>query len=630
MDLYSSYIHQSRYARWLPELSRRETWQETVDRYVTFIDHQVPGGLTESELGRITAAIEQLDIMPSMRAMMTAGPALERDNAAGYNCVYIAVDHPRAFDEAVYLTMCGCGVGFSVERQYVRKLPGVPRIYDAPDDVIAVKDSRKSWAASVRKLMAALWAGHCPSWDLTRIRPAGSPLETFGGRASGAAPLDQLLRHIVQIMKGAQGRQLTSLECHSIMCMVGSVINSGDVRRAAMISLSNPSDDRMRYAKHGNWHAADPHFAYANNSGAWTDKPDPGRFMAELQALYASKSGERGIVNRAALQDQAGRFGRRDPDHEFGVNPCGEILLRSCQMCNLSEIVARPGDDLADLLEKAEIAAILGTIQSTLTDFDYLRSIWRKNCEEERLLGVSITGQMDHPILGRWDDSYSHSDRGSEWLEEMRQRVVETNAMWAERLGVNASAATTCQKPSGNVSQLVNASSGGHPRWSPFYLRRTRESKMSPVAHALIAAGVPYEQDVYSADNWVFEWPVASPKGAVTNEDMSAIDQLERWLYTRTHWCEHNPSATVTIMEDEWVRVGAWIYDHFDAIGGLAFLPFVNSYAQPPYERITQAEYERRAAVMPTAVDWTAMVEAEDTTVGSQELACSASGGCEL
>lgn len=627
--LYSEYIHQTRYARWSDENGRRETWSETVRRYIDFIVAQAQrnGYEMESEdIDFIESSILNTEAMCSMRALMTAGKAAERDNIAIYNCVTVAVDDPRAFDEVLYMLCCGCGCGFSVERQYINKLPSVPEQIFKVDDVIVVNDSRKSWAGALRRVMAMLWAGHEPTWDLSRIRPKGARLKTFGGRASGPGPLNELLHHVVDTFRGATGRRLTSLECHSIMCKIGDIVVSGGVRRSALISLSNPSDERMRDAKIGNWGKTDPHFAMANNSAVWTDKPDAGRFMREWISLYESKSGERGLINRKALQRQASRNGRRSPDIEYLVNPCSEIILRSCQACNLTEIVARADDSLDDLKRKAAAATIMGTIQATCTDFDYVRPIWRENCEEERLLGVSITGEMDHPVLSRQDDE------SESWKVELRELCYEVNADWAGRLGISTSAAITCQKPSGTVSQLVDSASGGHSRFAPFYMRRTRDSKMDPIAEVVKMAGVPCEQDAWKQENWVFEWPVRAPEGSITTGDMSALAQLERWLHTKEHWCEHTASATIMVKESEWLAVGSWVYDHFDDISGLSFLPIDDHvYTQAPFEEITEEEYERRLALMPTSIDWNllAQIESEDNTIGSRELACSG-GSCDL
>jgi ribonucleoside-triphosphate reductase len=550
------------------------------------------------------------------------------------NCTYQTVDHPRAFDETMYLLMCGTGVGFSVERQVVKKLPVVPEELTklgTGDGTIVVDDSREGWASSFRRLLSALWSGYIPTWDTSRVRPAGAPLKTFGGRASGPAPLEDLFRYTISIFREALGRRLTSLECHGIMTKIGDVVVAGGVRRSAMISLSNPSDDRMRDAKSGQWWEKNPHYALANNSAAWTEKPDSGRFMDEWIALYKSQSGERGIVNREALISQVEKTGRRkthDPDgnpYEFGVNPCGEIILRPQQCCNLSEVVARAGDTLDDLMRKVRLATILGTIQAACTDFTYLRSIWRENCEDERLLGVSITGQMDHPVLA------VQTDESEAWMGDLKQHALQINREWAGKLGISPATAVTCQKPSGTVSQLVDAASGGHTRHAAYYVRRTRDSNLDPIAEVVRAAGVPQEPSVSSAEDVVTEWPIKAPEDAIL--DLTAIEQCERWLHTQRHWCEHNPSATITVRESEWMAVGAFVYEHFDEIGGLSFLPDADNhiYQQAPYEEITQEEYEQRIAAMPASINWNMLgaLEHADNTTGSQEYACIGPS-CEL
>lgn len=636
--LYQQYIHQTRYARWSDDLGRRETHPESIERFVQFAADLCRAQgyeLSEDEVDLIRQAPLTLESMMSMRALMTAGPAAERDHIAIYNCTYLTVDDPRAFDEAMYLLMCGTGVGFSVERQLVKNLPDVPdQLFDV-DDIIVVDDNRKSWASSYRRLLATLWAGHIPKWDVSRLRSAGARLKTFGGRASGPAPLIDLFLYTIDIFKEARGRKLTSLECHGLMCKIGDIVVAGGVRRSALISLSNPSDERMRDAKSGNWHQADPHFALANNSAVWTEKPDMGRFMKEWVALYESKSGERGIVNRQALVAQCERVGRATTYEDgtpipFGVNPCGEIILRPQQCCNLTEIVARAGDSLEDLKSKATAATVMGTIQSCATDFDYVRPIWKKNCEEERLLGVSITGQMDHEIL----NGTHGKDLAAEWEEALKAHVRQVNLEWAGKLGITPSAMTTTQKPSGTASQYVDSASGGHPRYAPYYVRRTRDSKLDPVAEVVRMSGVPCEQDAYKEENWVFDWPIKAPEGAITTSDFTAIDQLERWLLLKTHYTEHNPSCTIHVEEHEWMVVGAWVYDHFDDIGGLSFLPADTAghgYVQLPFEEITKEEYEERVAAMPASINWELLgqIESEDNTTGSRELSCFA-GACEL
>lgn len=631
---YQQYMHLGKYARWDYDLERRETWPETVGRYVDWAvgqasEHGWDMGETAFEMRDeiLRSPFPEGGSLPSMRALMTAGEALQRDNVAGYNCAYVAVDHPRAFDESMYILMCGTGVGFSVERQYVGKLPEIPEQFFATDDVIVVDDSRKGWAAGFRKLLAMLWTGHVPKWDLSRLRPKGAVLKTFGGRSSGPEPLDALFRYVVAIFKEAAGRKLTSLEAHGIMCMIGKIVVSGGVRRSALISLSNPSDERMRDAKSGAWYD-DPmrkHFSLANNSAVWTDKPDPLRFFEEMTALIRSKSGERGIISRPALQAQASRWGRRDPELDYGVNPCSEIILRPQQFCNLTTIVVRPEDTLEDLKRKGRIAAIMGCIQSTLTDFKYLRSIWKKNCEEERLLGVSIGGQMDHPVLSQTDEE------SARWFEELRDYVREVAEEICEKLGINVTAAIHCQKPDGNSSQFVDMSSGQHRRHADYYDRRTTEMKGDPLAEFCRMMGVPCEESVMDSNNWILTWPIKAPEGSKTREDDSAIKQLEMWLHVSEHWCEHKPSVTVTVRDEEWPDVVAFLYRHWDKMSGVSFLPHSDHiYQQAPYETITPDEFEIQQAAMPD-LDWRilAELEKEDRTTGAKELACFA-GQCEL
>lgn len=551
------------------------------------------------------------------------------------NCTFVAVDDPRAFDEAMYLLMCGTGVGFSVERQLIRKLPEVPdRLFDC-EDVIVVQDNRKSWASAYRRLLAQLWAGHVPKWDVSRIRPAGARLKTFGGRASGPAPLVDLFRYTIATFRGATGRRLNSLECHGLMCKIGDIVVSGGVRRSALISLSNPSDERMRDAKSGEWWSTNPHYRLANNSAVWTEKPDIGRFMREWLALYESKSGERGIINREALVRQCRAVGRATEYEDgspipFGVNPCGEIILRPQQCCNLTEVIVRSTDTLDDLVRKVTLATIMGTIQSSCTDFDYVRPIWKKNCDEEALLGVSMTGELDHPVFAGFDGDH----RAEEWKERLRQVAREVNAEWASKLGINPSAMITCQKPSGTASQLANTASGGHARYADYYVRRTRVHKLDPIAEVVCGSGVPCEEDSHDPHNLVLEWPVKAPEGAMLGHEMTAIDQLERWLHTKRHFTEHNPSCTISISEDEWLEAGAWVYDHWDEIGGLSFLPRDlrdTVYSQAPFEEISSDEYERRVAEMPKEINWDmlAAIEHDDQTTNARELACSA-GTCDI
>jgi ribonucleoside-triphosphate reductase len=627
---YQAFIHTSRYARWIEAENRRETWGETVGRY---INHIIPDGTDHKITHEIEQAILGLEIMPSMRALMTAGPALERDNTAGYNCSYLPVDDPKSFDEAMFILLCGTGVGFSVERQYISKLPDVPEKMFESDDVIVVKDSKEGWAKSLRKLIAMLYAGEIPKWDVSKVRPAGAKLKTFGGRASGPAPLVELFQYVIMKFAGAKGRKLNSLECHDIMCKIGEVVVVGGVRRSAMISLSNLSDDRMRHAKSGNWWEGQKQRALSNNSVAYTEKPDMETFMREWLSLVESKSGERGIFSRPASKKQAEKNGRRSSDFEFGTNPCSEIILRPYQFCNLTEVVVRATDTLEDLERKVKLATILGTIQSTFTHFPYLRKIWKDNTEEERLLGVSLTGIMDNPYLNRT----LHNDDKLNWLsdtlEHLKNVAVDTNAEWAKRLGIPASTAITCVKPSGTVSQLVDSASGIHARHSNYYIRTVRGDNKDPLTQFMIDQGIPAEPDVMKPDaTTVFSFPMKSPNGAVTRNDMTAIEQLELWLIYQRHWCEHKPSITVTVRDHEWMEVGAWVYKYFDEVSGVSFLPHSDhTYQQAPYQDCTEREYLDALALMPERIDWSRLsdYETEDTSKGTQTFAC-VGGACEI
>jgi ribonucleoside-triphosphate reductase len=622
LNAYQRYIALSRYARYMPEQLRRETWEETVTRYCDYFTEKS----NEFPKKRIYDAILNLKVMPSMRAIMTAGKALDRDNVAGYNCSYIAVDDPRAFDEALYILMCGTGLGFSVENQYVSKLPEIAEQLHITDSVIKVKDSKIGWASSYKELINLLYGGSIPSWDLTSLRPSGAPLKTFGGRSSGPGPLNDLFVFTVNMFKKAAGRKLTTLECHDIMCKVADVVVVGGVRRSALISLSDLNDDRLRVAKTGQWWLDEPHRALSNNSAVYSEKPEIGQFMKEWLSLYESRSGERGIVNRLAAKKKVRGLGdRRDPDHEFGCNPCGEIILRPNEFCNLTEVVVREDDDLASLMDKVEIATILGTFQSTLTNFRYLRSIWRKNVEQERLLGVSLTGIMDHAILGTVNEEVS------EWFDKLREHAIATNKKWAKILDIPPSAAITTVKPSGTVSQLVDSSSGIHPRMSRYYIRTVRNDKKDPLSDFLIAQGVPHETDVMKESNWVFSFPMKSPEHCRIASEMTAIDQLEHYMIVNKHWVEHNPSITVYVREHEWIEVASWVYKYMDDINGVSFLPYTDSvYQQAPYQPITKEEYDDMVAKFPV-VDFDKYIvnEHEDKTQGAQNLACVA-GICEI
>ena len=629
---YQSFIATSRYARWIEDENRRESWQETVERYIQNV--VVPKTRDETVVDDIEQAILDLEIMPSMRALMTAGPALERDNTAGYNCSYLPVDDPKSFDEAMFILLCGTGVGFSVERQYISKLPEVPDNMFASDDVIVVKDSKEGWAKALRKLIAMLYAGEIPKWDVSKVRPAGAKLKTFGGRASGPAPLVELFNFVINTFVNAKGRKLSSLECHDIMCKIGEVVVVGGVRRSAMISLSNLSDDRMRHAKSGNWWEGQKQRALANNSVAYTEKPDMETFMREWLSLVESKSGERGIFSRPASKKQAAKNGRRDANQEFGTNPCSEIILRPYQFCNLSEVVVRSTDTLKDLERKVRLATILGTIQSTYTHFPYLRKVWKDNTEEERLLGVSLTGIMDNRLL--IDDDMALACEGwtvAKILEHLKNVAVFTNREWADRLNIPASAAITCVKPSGTVSQLVDSASGIHARHSAYYIRTVRGDNKDPLTQFMKDQGIPNEPCVMKPDTTtVFSFPMKSPTGAITRNDMSAIEQLELWLTYQRHWCEHKPSITVTVRDHEWMEVGAWVYKHFDEVSGVSFLPHSDhTYQQAPYQEIGEREYLDLLAIMPPKIDWAKLsdYETEDTSKGTSTFAC-VGGACEI
>ena len=614
---YQSFIHKSRYAKYFDNKGR-ESWSETVERYMNNVIRPKAG--YDSYVDQIRDAIISLDVMPSMRAMMTAGPALDRDNTAGYNCSYLPVDDPKSFDEAMFILLCGTGVGFSVERQFISKLPEVPELFDS-DTTVVVKDSKEGWAKAFRQVLALLWAGEIPKWDVSKVRPAGARLKTFGGRASGPAPLVELFNFAITTFKNAQGRKLSSIECHDLMCFIGQIVVVGGVRRSAMISLSNLSDDRMRHAKSGQWWETAAHRALANNSVSYTEKPDMETFMREWQALVESKSGERGIFNRQASKVQAAKNGRRDPNYEFGTNPCSEIILRPYQFCNLTEVVVRATDTIENLEGKVRIATILGTIQSAYTKFPYLRKIWSKNTEEERLLGVSLTGIMDNPLM-------TTENRGLEkTLAHLRSVAISTNVEWADRLGIPHSAAISCNKPSGTVSQLVDSASGIHARHSAYYIRTVRGDNKDPLTQLMKDQGIPNEPCVMKGDTTtVFSFPQKSPAGAVTRNDMTAIEQLELWLMYQRHWCEHKPSVTISVRDAEWMAVGAFVYEHFDEMSGVSFLPHSDhTYQQAPYQDCTKEEYEVLLSSMPEKIDWSKLsdYEQEDNTVAMQTMACT-------
>ena len=636
---YQEFIHLSRYSRWLPKEERRETWGETVERYFDFFDEHLKETckftLPQEMRDKLELAVLELKIMPSMRCLMTAGEALRRENIAGYNCSYIAVDKPQAFDEILYVLMNGTGVGFSVERQFVSHLPTIADEFHMSDTTILVQDSKMGWAKAFKELVAMLYHGQIPRWDLSKVRPAGAPLKTFGGRASGPEPLERLFQFTKDIFTSAAGRKLSSLECHDIVCKTAEIVVVGGVRRSALISLSNLSDDRMRIAKSGQWWNDNGQRALANNSAAYTEKPDIGIFMDEWKSLYESKSGERGIFNRESAKRIAEKNGRRNADYDFGTNPCSEIILRSREFCNLSEVVVRPEDNENTLMEKVKLATILGTIQSTLVNFKYVTKEWQKNCTEERLLGVSLTGIMDNkltankPVFGEApNEKFLPS-----LLNNMKNVAVATNKEWAEKLGVNQSAAITCVKPSGTVSQLVDSASGIHARHNPYYVRTVRGDKKDPLTKMMIDMGFPAEDDVMKPnDTTVFSFPIKCDENAVFRQDMDAVQQLELWKTYQEHWCEHKPSVTISVKEEEWLKVGSWVYENFDLMSGVSFLPYSeHTYKQAPYQDCNVDEYEELKKIMPAEVDWSKLsdYESSDQTVGSQELACVA-GNCEI
>jgi len=630
---YENFIAVSKYARWLKQENRRETWSETVDRYFDFMLKALKENHNYSPDTKIVEelrkAMFERNVMPSMRSVMTSGPALERDNVAGYNCSFLPVDSLRSFDEAMYILMCGTGVGFSVESMYVNKLPVVNEHFEKSNSVISVGDSKAGWAKAFRELIALLYQGQIPSIDVSQVRPAGARLETFGGRASGPQPLINLFDFTIKTFRNAAGRKLKPLEAHDIMCKIGEVVVVGGVRRSAMISLSDLSDHDMATAKAGAWWENNPQRALSNNSVAYSRKPEMNDFISEWKSLYDSKSGERGIYNVGAAKAQAGKYGRRDPDIHYGTNPCSEIILRPYQFCNLSEVVLRENDSVDDIAYKVELATILGTWQSTLTDFKYLRKIWKDNTEEERLLGVSLTGQFGHKFMS--------GQEGLEKLEkaltELRLKAIEVNVKEAKKIGINPSAAITCVKPSGTVSQLVGVSSGMHPWHNEYYIRTVRGDKKDPLTQFLADSGIPSEDDfMRPQDTTVFSFPIKAPKNAITRNQLTAIEHLEVWLTYQRAWCEHKPSITVSVRDEEWMAVGAWVYEHFDELSGISFLPYSDhTYKQAPYQDATKEEYEEFVKKMPKTIAWEnlSLYELEDTTTGTQALAC-VSGECEI
>ena len=630
MTPYQTYIAKSRYARFIDSEGRREHWDETVERYMGFMEdhlnmkHNYSIGTKLYQ--ELYDAINSSAVMPSMRSIMTAGEALERQNVAGYNCSYLPIDDPKAFDEAMYILLCGTGVGFSVEQQYINKLPEVPeKLYDSATTVV-VSDNKEGWAKSLRQVVALLYSGEIPRWDVSKVRPAGTRLKTFGGRASGPGPLEELFKYTIAKFKGAAGRKLTSLEAHDLLCKIGEVVVVGGVRRSAMISLSDLGDNRMAHAKAGNWWDTNGQRALANNSATYTTKPDVGQFMHEWTSIYESHSGERGIFNRDASEKQVAKNGRREQGHEWGTNPCSEIILRPYQFCNLSSVIVRPEDTKETLLNKVRLATILGTFQSTLTNFPYLRKIWQKNTEEERLLGVSMTGILDNVLLNNPDDENLPA-----LLEELKAHAVRTNSEFAGLLGINASVAITAIKPEGTVSQLTGTASGIHPQHSQYYIRRVRSDNKDPLTDFLKAEGFASEPCVMKPDSTtVFSFPVKVADGAILREELNALQHLKLWLVYQRHYCEHKPSVTISVQEHEWPEVGAWVWKNFDEITGVSFLPMDGgTYRQAPYTECTEAEYEQAVKDTPYYIDWNLFIENTDNVEGAQMLACVA-GVCEI
>ena len=631
---YQEFIHLSRYSRWLPEKERRETWSETVGRYFDFFEDHLNDlhefKITKALRDELEESVLSQNVMPSMRCLMTAGEALKRENIAGYNCSYVAIDRPQSFDEILYILMNGTGVGFSVERQYVSELPRIAESFYPSDTTITVADSKLGWAKAYKELIGLLYIGQIPRWDMSKVRPAGAPLKTFGGRASGPEPLEALFNFSVTTFQHAAGRKLSSLECHDIVCKIAEVVVVGGVRRSALLSLSNLSDDRMRDAKSGQWWINDGQRALANNSACYTEKPDMGVFMSEWKALYDSKSGERGIFSRESAVKMASKNGRRNvKDFEFGTNPCSEIILRSREFCNLSEVVVRASDTRESLLAKVRLATILGTFQATLVNFKYVSSSWKKNCEEERLLGVSLTGIMDSKLTNGKGPIHELQSL----LQDLKNEAIRTNAEFAKKIGINQSVAVTCVKPSGTVSQLVDAASGIHARHNPYYIRTVRGDKKDPLTQMMTEIGFPVEDDITNPSHTsIFSFPHKVDQGAVFRTDMTAIEQLELWLTYQKYWCEHKPSVTISVKDDEWFEVGAWVWKNFDYMSGVSFLPFTeHTYKQAPYQDCTKEEYQFLVDMMPQKVEWTKLAEYEktDMTIASQELACAA-GFCEI
>ena len=630
MTPYNTFIAKSRYSRYLDDKGRREHWDETVARYFDFMSKHLQDKqnytLPPELRNELEQAVRALDIVPSMRAVMTSGPALDRQNVAAFNCSYLPIDDPKSFDEAMYILLCGTGVGFSVEQKYVNKLPEVPDRLYASETTIVVSDSKEGWAKSLRQLIALLYSGEIPKCDVSKVRPAGARLKTFGGRASGPEPLENLFKFVVSKFKGASGRRLSSLECHDILCKIGEVVVVGGVRRSAMISLSDLSDDRMAHAKAGAWWDGQGQRALANNSAVYEERPSIGQFIREWASIYESHSGERGIFNRYASVLQAEKNGRRNAKQEYGTNPCSEIILKPYQFCNLTSCIVRPDDDLVSLKRKVYLATILGTFQASLTNFPYLRKIWENNTKEEALLGVSMTGILDNALMNDPEDTTLPGR-----LEALKDVAIATNAEFAALIGINTSVAITAIKPEGTVSQLCSTASGIHPQHSKYYVRRVRADNKDPLTQFMIQSGFSAEPCVMKPESTtVFSFPVKVADGALLREELSAIQHLKLWLLYQRHYCEHKPSVTISVKEHEWMEVGAWVWEHFDEITGVSFLPYDGgTYKQAPYEECTEEQYEALKASIPTGVDWENFKEFDDNVEGAQMLACVA-GVCEI
>jgi len=622
MDNYRTFIHKSRYARFLDDFGRRETWGETVDRVVSFWKERISNNIiSDADFQEISDAIYNHEVMPSMRAMWSAGDALAQNPFRGYNCSFTAIDHIRCFDEILYILMAGTGVGFSAEAQYVTKLPIINDNFAKSERTISIEDSAEGWAKGLRKLIAELYLGNEHNWDYSKIRPEGARLKTMGGRASGPEPLKELFSFVTMKFKLAAGRKLTSLEVHDIVCKIAEVVVVGGVRRSALISLSDLGDPEVRDCKSGRWWETAAHRALANNSAVYDSKPSMAVFMDEWIALMKSGSGERGIYNRGGARAMAPD--RRTGDLIVGCNPCAEIQLRSGQLCNLTEVVARQGDTKEDLLRKVKMATILGTLQASLTDFKYVRKVWQKNCEEEALLGVSLTGIQDCELL---------QNPTADLLSTLKCEAQRTNEFYSDIIGINSSTAITTVKPSGTVSQLVDSASGIHGRFADYYIRAVRQANNDPLTTFLKDQGVPNEEDVMNpAKTTVFYFPIKSPKGAVLANEQGAIQQLENWKTYQKYWSEHSVSVTVYVKDEEWLEVGSWVYKNFSYITGVSFLPYSeHTYQQAPYTPCTEQEYIKAVHAMPhVCFEDLVNYESTDNTEGSQTLACGA-GGCEI